>query len=209
MIQLFLVRHGESIWNEEDRVQGQQDIPLNETGRNQAIALGKRLRGIRVVACFSSPLKRAVETANLILKASENFAPIVNLPELMERKFGDWEGKSIADLQLSYPEEFSQWLAAQQIPAPPKGESIGELVKRVELGLNQILTVKKGNILIVGHSGSIKAAICALFKLPLSSFVRLRIDNASLTILEIEDGRTRLVQLNDTCHLRGESGHES
>ncbi len=209
MLRLFLVRHGQSVWNDEKRIQGQQDIPLGDEGRKQAIALGERLKGRQFQACFSSPLKRATETAELILKASGNSNPIITLPELMERNFGDWEGKSIDDLQLLFPNDFSQWLAAHQIPAPPNGESMDELMKRVERGLDQILAVKEGNVLVVGHSGSIKAAICIFFRLPLSSFVRMRIDNASLTILEIEDGRNRLVQFNDTCHLHEGLEHET
>ncbi len=209
MLRLFLVRHGQSVWNDEKRIQGQQDIPLGDEGRKQAIALGGRLKGRQFQACFSSPLKRATETAELILKASGNSIPIITLPELMERNFGDWEGKSIDDLQLLFPNDFSQWLAAHQIPAPPNGESMDELMKRVERGLDQILAVKEGNVLVVGHSGSIKAAICIFFRLPLSSFVRMRIDNASLTILEIEDGRNRLVQFNDTCHLHEGLEHET
>ncbi len=209
MLRLFLVRHGQSVWNDEKRIQGQQDIPLGDEGRKQAIALGGRLKGRQFQACFSSPLKRATETAELILKASGNSIPIITLPELMERNFGDWEGKSIDDLQLLFLNDFSQWLAAHQIPAPPNGESMDELMKRVERGLDQILAVKEGNVLVVGHSGSIKAAICIFFRLPLSSFVRMRIDNASLTILEIEDGRNRLVQFNDTCHLHEGLEHET
>lgn len=203
MVRLLLVRHGQSIWNDEKRVQGQQDIPLSDEGRKQAIALGKRLKGFQIQACFSSPLKRAMETAELILKASGNSIPITTMPELMERNFGDWEGKSIDNLQSLFAEEFSQWLTAHQIPAPPNGESIDELMRRVKQGLDQILaSVKEGNVLVVGHSGSVKATICILFQLPLSSFARLRTDNASLTVLEIADRRTRLIQFNDTCHLQ-------
>ncbi|MCX7969133.1 MAG: histidine phosphatase family protein [Armatimonadetes bacterium] len=209
MVRLFLVRHGQSVWNDEKRVQGQQDVPLSEEGRKQATALGERLKGIQIHACFSSPLKRAVETAELILKVSGNSVSITPLTELMERNFGDWEGKQIDQLQSLFPNELSQWLAAQQIPAPPNGESIDELMKRVEHGLSQILKVKEGNVLVVGHSGSVKAAICVLFRLPPSSFVRLRIDNAGLTVLEIGDGRTRLIQFNDTCHLHGKLKHEA
>lgn len=205
MVRLLLVRHGQSVWNDEKRIQGQQDVPLSGKGRKQAIALGERLKGIQIQACFSSPLKRATETAELILKVSGNSVPIAAMPELMERNFGDWEGKLIDDLQLLSPHEFSQWLTAHQIPAPPNGESMDELVRRVKQGLNRIFAaVKEGNVLVVGHSGSVKAAVCVLFQLPLSSFVRLKTDNASLTVLEIGDRQPRLIQFNDTCHLREE-----
>ena len=203
MLRLLLVRHGESVWNEEERIQGQQDIPLSENGRRQAMALGERLRDVKIDACFSSPLKRATETAELILKASGNSLPIVTLPELMERNFGEWEGKCVADLKVESADDFARWVAAHYLPAPPKGESIEELLKRVKKGLERILAeVSDGTVLVVGHSGSVKAAVCVLFQLPPESFAKLKVDNASLTVLEISEGRPRLCHFNDTCHLR-------
>jgi len=202
MVRLLLVRHGESVWNEEKRVQGQKDIPLSEQGREQANLLGKRLKGTEIVASFSSPLKRAFETAELILKASENFVPIVTLPELMERSFGDWEGWEIDELKLHYAEEFARWMKSHYIPPPPNGESIEALLERVEKGLKKILVqVQNGSVLVVGHGGSIKALICNLFQLPPKSFASLKVDNGSLTIVEIRDGKAYLALFNDICHL--------
>jgi len=203
MLRLLLVRHGESVWNEEERIQGQQDIPLSENGRKQAVALGERLRGVKIDACFSSPLKRATETAELILKASGNSLPIATVSELMERNFGEWEGKCVAELKVESAKEFARWVAAHYLPAPPRGESVEELLARVKMGLERILAeVSDGTVLVVGHSGSVKAAICVLFQLPPESFAKLKVDNASLTVLEISDGRPRLCHFNDTCHLR-------
>jgi len=148
-------------------------------------------------------LKRATETAELILKASGNSLPIVTLPELMERNFGEWEGKCVADLKVESADEFARWIAAHYLPAPPRGESIEELLKRVKKGLERILAeVSDGTVLVVGHSGSVKAAICVLFQLPPESFAKLKVDNASLTVLEISEGKPRLCHFNDTCHLR-------
>lgn len=203
MLRLFLVRHGESIWNEEERIQGQQDIPLSDSGRKQALALGERLKGESIVACFSSPLMRSLETAKLILSASGNHLPIIELPELMERNFGSWEGKSISEVKSQCAEEFALWVSAHYMPAPPSGESVDELLTRVEQGLKQIFSfISEGSVLVVGHSGSVKAAICVLFNLPPSSFARLKVDNSSLTVVEIKDGKPTLVQFNDTCHLK-------
>lgn len=227
-LRLLLVRHGESIWNKEERIQGQRDVPLSERGREQAIALGKRLKGIEVYACYASPLRRAMETAELILKASGNSVSVVALPELTERNFGEWEEKCIADLKSQAPDEFAQWVASHYLPAPPKGESGEELLRRVGKGLERILSGirERGpglesekecslfiphpiSVLIVGHSGSIKALICLLFHLPLESFAKLKVDNASLTVLEIREGKPYLCLFNDTCHLEdSEKGRE-
>ncbi|MGQ9461579.1 MAG: histidine phosphatase family protein [Candidatus Fervidibacter sp.] len=203
MLKLLLVRHGESVWNEEERIQGQQDIPLSERGRKQALALGEKLKSTSIAACFSSPLIRALETAKLILNTSGNKVPITKLPELMERSFGDWEEKPISELKSQCAEEFTRWVSANYIPAPPGGESIDELLRRVERGLKLIFShVNEGTFLLVGHSGSVKAAICVLFDLPPSSFARLKVDNTSLTVVEIKGGKPTLVHFNDTCHLK-------
>lgn len=201
-MRLLFVRHGESIWNEEERVQGQQDVPLSERGRNQSIALGKRLKGIEISACFSSPLKRAIETANLVLTTSGNIVPITTLPELVERNFGCWEGMKVDELKVLFAEDFNRWVKSHYISPPPNGESIEDLMARVERGLKKILAQSQnGTVLVVGHSGSIKAAICTLFRTPYQSFAKLKIDNASLTIVEIQDSQIWLTLLNDTCHL--------
>lgn len=203
MLKLLIVRHGESVWNEEERIQGQQDVPLSDNGRKQALALGERLKGESIVACFSSPLTRSLETAKLILSASGNRLSVIELPELMERNFGSWEGKCISEAKSQYAEEFALWVSAHYIPAPPGGESVDELLTRVEQGLKRIFAfVNEDSVLVVGHSGSVKAAICVLFELPPSSFAHLKVDNASLTIVEVKDGRPTLVQFNDTCHLK-------
>lgn len=200
MVRLLLVRHGESVWNEEERLQGQQDVPLSEWGRAQAKALGRRLRDEFLAACYSSPLRRALETAQEILGTFASPPSLTLMTELMERRFGEWEGKCLSDLDKAI---FSRWLAAHQLPAPPDGESMDELLVRVERGLRRILTeVPEGSVLVVGHGGSLKAALCVLLRLPPSSFARLHIDNASLTIVEVRSGRSSLVVFNDTCHLQ-------
>ncbi len=193
MVRLLLVRHGESVWNEEERVQGQQDVPLSDRGRQQAVALGRCLRGVPIMACFASPLSRAMETAQLVLTAAGQSVPITPMPALMERRFGVWEGKPLADVQRE--DIFVQWVAANYIPAPPGGESLAELFARVEAGFKEILSaISNGNVLVVGHSGSIKAGICVLFRLPLTSFARLIVGNASLSVVEVRNGRARLVR---------------
>ncbi|GBC97953.1 Phosphoserine phosphatase 1 [bacterium HR17] len=198
-VRLLLVRHGASIWNETEHIQGQQDVPLSDAGRRHAEALGQRLRGEPLAACFSSPLQRAIETARIVQQTAGTAVPIVPLPELMERHFGTWEGKRVAELNQ---DALSRWVAAFLLPAPPDGESLEQLFERVRQGIERILTeTPSGTALVVGHSGSVKAALCVLLRLPLTSFARLRVDNGSLTVVEVRNGRSELVTFNDTCHL--------
>lgn len=202
MTRLLFVRHGETEWNEGERIQGQQDVPLNEHGRKQAVALGERLRGTRIDACFASPLKRAKETAQLILQAAGVSLPITPLPELTERGFGAWEKMWVNELKAI--DEFKRWLAELSLPAPPDGESVAELCERVRKGLNAIIkAVGDGTALVVSHAGPIKAAMCVLLGLPLESYARWHIDNAGLTVVDWHEGKVWLVSSNDTCHCHG------
>lgn len=102
MTRFFLVRHGETEWNRERRIQGVSDIPLNDTGRAQAAALGDILVGHNFDLIVSSPLSRADETARIIAQRLGMPAPIT-VPDLIERNYGEAEGSSGADLDLRYP----------------------------------------------------------------------------------------------------------
>ena len=102
MTRFFLVRHGETEWNRERRIQGVSDIPLNDTGRAQAAALGDILVGHNFDLIVSSPLSRADETARIIAQRLGMPAPIT-VPDLIERNYGEGEGSSGADLDRRYP----------------------------------------------------------------------------------------------------------
>lgn len=102
MTRFFLVRHGETEWNRERRIQGVSDIPLNDTGRAQAAALGDILVGHNFDLIVSSPLSRADETARIIAQRLGMPAPIT-VPDLIERNYGEAEGSSGADLDRRYP----------------------------------------------------------------------------------------------------------
>ncbi len=192
-MRLWMVRHGKSIWNEEERIQGQQDVPLSDEGRQQAIALGQRLKGIPFTACFASPLQRAMETAHILLAAAQQQVPITPLPALKERCFGAWEGKQLT--QLRQEEAFRHWVSQQSQTAPFGGETLDEFIARVGAGVREIISlVSEGNVLVVAHSGTIKAALCALFRLPPTSFIRFIVPNASVTIVEVKGSQPTLVQ---------------
>lgn len=202
MTRLLFVRHGETTWNKEQRIQGQKDAPLSEQGRQQALALGRRLGGTPITACFSSSLQRAMETAKLLLQTAELELPIVPMPEWMEQNFGEWEGLLWTEVCKRYPEEVQSYLASGGLTAPSGGESVTDVLERVRRGLERVLReIQDGTALIVAHGGSIKAAVCILFGLPLSSYSRLRLGNAGLTIVEVEGEKASLLLFNDACHV--------
>ena len=124
----YLVRHGQTDWNRAGKIQGTTDIPLNETGRQQAEQLAAVLKersgypaGTRIDAVYTSPLARAFQTAEILAK--EGKLPLRRLTGLRERDFGCWEGKSWQQVEAEYPDEFHLWREQPMVGIPSGGES--------------------------------------------------------------------------------------
>lgn len=150
---LYLVRHGETDWNREKRFQSRTDVPLNETGLNQARMMRDELRrrGANFVAARCSPLSRAVETARIILEGT-GLEAIVE-PAFIELDFGSFEGRLESELRAQYGEEYDRWRASEYTQTPPGGgESIISGAERVRA---RLLELKQpaidGDVLIVAH----------------------------------------------------------
>jgi len=162
---LYVVRHGETDWNRERRIQGQQDPPLNEVGRQQARALAGRLSAIRFDAVYSSDLRRARETAEII--AAGRRLPIHVTPALRERSFGRWEGERFEDLPHLDPAGWQSWLERRPDAAPHGGESDAALEKRSVAIFQRIVEAfPGGDVLVVSHGGLIAAMIRAWIGMP-------------------------------------------
>ncbi len=200
MTRLILVRHGETVWNVELRFQGQRDTALNARGRRQARQVAERLRDEPIRAIYSSDLSRAVDTAQAI--AEIHGLPVFTDAALRERHFGEWEGLNREEVITRWAEAWEQWRRAEC--APPGGEAIEEVIARVKAKIAEIVSAHRDEtVVIVGHGGSVKAAVlCALNK-PLTDWRTFRIDNASISILQFHPDRVEVAQLNDTQHLRG------
>ena len=129
-MRVLLARHGQTDWNAAGRIQGASDVPLNENGREQARQLASKLAasGGRLGAIYSSPLKRALETAGII--GRELGISPVSERALMELSFGDWEGCSWDEIGRRWPEQFAAYSADRRNYAPPNGESYAEMLGR-------------------------------------------------------------------------------
>jgi broad specificity phosphatase PhoE len=173
---LILVRHGETDWNRDRRIQGHTDVPLNEAGREQSRRLAETLDG-RFVAIYSSDLSRAVETAS-ILAAPLGLAVQVK-SDLRERHFGTWEGLTDAVVLERFPEaRGGSW---------GDGETTDEMAARVVSALREIAAVHAGEtVLVVTHGGPMRAALRASGLAPDGP-----IGNCSLTTITAEDGEFR------------------
>ncbi len=201
MIKLYLIRHGETAWNKEHRWQGWTDIELSEEGIKQAELLGERFKNFQIDEIYSSPLKRAYETAR---PAAEKMGlEIVKMDNFKEINFGYWEGKDSKELTAEYGEEFTKFMSdPENMPFPGDG-SFANVEKRVMEGINKILEGKNGkSIAVVSHGGIVRIIIKALLGIEGEWFNKTWIDNTSISLIEIHKNYNLLRVLNDFSHLK-------
>jgi alpha-ribazole phosphatase/probable phosphoglycerate mutase len=199
-VRLVLARHGESVWNAERRFQGSTDVPLSPRGRAQAEALARGLRGYRVRAAYVSPFRRATETAELALRGTGT--PLVVLDELRELSLGTWEGCTVDEIRARDGDPYVAWVRAPHDCPPPGGEPLPVVSERVRAAVDRIAAAHPDgdDVLIVAHGGVISVYACHLLGCDFNQLWRLRVDNASLTVVR----PPRLVSLNETGHLAGD-----
>jgi len=205
MTRIILVRHGQTEWNIEsgagERFRGRVDLPLDDTGLAQAHALAERLANRLIVAVYSSPLKRAVETARPI--AQQLSLPVQPLPAVIDINYGDWQGLSSAEVAKVYPDLYRRWLEKPHLVKFPNGESLRQVRLRGMATLKEVAARHEGRIvLLVAHQVVNKVLVCAMLGLDNSHFWRIRQDNGSINVFEHQDGIFAAVLVNDTCHLR-------
>lgn len=203
----YLVRHGETDWNQQHRFQGQADPPLNAVGRAQARAAGERLAEVALAAAYVSDLARCTATAAAIVRARE--VPVTELAGLREKRFGEWEGLTYHEAEARDPERYRRIFRVATYDgttAPPEGESDLQVLQRVATVAGRLRAAYRGsdrNILVVGHGGSLCALIVTLLGLPAAAIWRFRLTNAGVSQVTVfDDGAATLDLFNDTGHLR-------
>jgi alpha-ribazole phosphatase/probable phosphoglycerate mutase len=202
---IFLVRHGETEWNREFRYQGISDIPLNDTGLEQARRLGLRLSSITPDRVLASPLSRAHSTAEVIMKHNGADTDIVIRDELRELSFGIWEGLTIPEIKEIDGDTFSKWREAPFSSVPKNGESFSEVFGRSKPFAEELIVtgLPGEDTFIVAHGGVLRAIASALLGFEnIDLFWRMRFDNCSITVIDIWEARPSLLLSNDTHHLR-------
>jgi broad specificity phosphatase PhoE len=197
---LFLVRHAESTWNRQKKMQGQKDPPLSPYGRKEAMRLAKRFKDLTFTAAYASPLKRAYQTAEVILKGKK--CKLSCDADLMELGLGEWEGKAISHVKKTYGDAFAKWAVAPSRVTIPGGEDFKDFVARVKSALRAIERKHRdGNVLLVCHGGVISTYATQILNLPPNDIWCLTVHNASLTIVDVKPSIHRIVTFNDTSHL--------
>jgi len=204
---IILVRHGETDWNKEGRFQGQIDIPLNKTGKNQAEKASVYLNKIRFNKAYSSSMSRPFETAKIILGGNKNNnIEIIKIDELSEISHGLWEGKLEKDIKNTWPEMLKKWHKEPENVIMPEGESIEDVSKR---SLNAWKSIcknqKKDDItLIVAHDAVNKTLICNLLGMSNAKIWTIKQGNGGITIVDIFHDKNKdsvISALNITSHL--------
>ena len=200
---LCLVRHGETEWNAERRIQGQIDIGLNDTGRQQAVAAGRWLRDAGLSALYSSDLQRAWTTAQAI-GAAVGLSPVA-APELRERRYGVFEGLTYAEAQARYPDGYAAFEGRNADYAFENGESLKAMFDRVTGKLQAIAAAHPGeNVAVVLHGGVLDIANRFVRGNPLEVPRDFLIPNAGLNWIAAVDGENGTKWHIETW---GETGH--
>lgn len=200
-MRLLLIRHGETPWNRERRVQGcRSDTELGQRGREQAEKIALVLRKHRVDAIYSSPLKRAVDTAKAIAQACGLEVKVAS--ELREIDAGELEGLSQEELRKRYKEFWKEWRESDPSFPLPGGESLEGLQRRAWGEIERIIERHpEETVAVIGHLLANLAIICRAVGLDLGHMGRLRQDPAAINILQITQQGNSLLLFNDTCHL--------
>lgn len=198
---LLVIRHGETAWNAERRIQGHTDIALNERGQQQALLLATALADSPIDAIYSSDLQRARQTAEAI--AAPHAAPVYTTAELRERHFGHIEGKTFADFEQQHPDDALHWRKRTPDWAPPGGgESLVMLRDRIVRQVNAIASQHNGqHVAIVSHGGVLDVLYRAAARLGLQAARTWYLPNCAINrLLWTPDGLT-LIGWGDTRHM--------
>jgi broad specificity phosphatase PhoE len=200
MAKLILARHGETEWNVEKVFRGRADVNLNEVGIKQAELLGKHLCNWELEAIYSSPVKRALDTANIVARYMEVAVCIAE--GLTDFDFGEWQSLSEQEVKRLYPAILNDWQSSPHKVRMPGGENLDDVKKRTAEVVDEVLSRHHGNVLLVSHRVVLKVLICSLLGLDNSHFWNISQDVCGLTIFDYVDGRFVLTKHNDTSHLR-------
>jgi len=198
---VFLVRHGETLWNREQRCQGFTDVDLSEKGKEQAEKLARYLAKIsRLEAVYSSDLIRARKTAEAIARLQG--VEVQTDARLRELNQGEIEGKNLHSLLMDYPEILQKWMTEPAEVKMPGGESLRQLQARAWQAFQEIVEKNRGaELAIVAHNLCNTAILCKILELDLNHFRRIKQSSGALNIIEITNTGPVIIRLNDTHFL--------
>ncbi len=200
---IFLVRHGETHWNLTHRFQGRIDVPLNQEGKRQARALALTLKDEPLLAIYSSPLMRALETARFI-KEFHPSTPLFEEEGLTEMDLGEFDGMEAVYWSAHYPDFLKAWRSNPGNLRMPGGESLQEVQVRAIETLRRIIKLypSGSTLLLCSHNFVNRTLLCEALGFSLDRFRDVQQDTATLNILCLQGQRLRAELVNDLSHLK-------
>jgi alpha-ribazole phosphatase/probable phosphoglycerate mutase len=206
---IFLVRHGETDWNRAFRYQGSSDVELNASGLDQARRAGLRLARVVPDRVFTSPLLRALRTAETIMEQNDGDTAITLCDDIREISFGVWEGLTITEIKKKDPDTLAAWRDAPFSRAPAEGEKMDDVVLRSRRASGMIKGSAEGGgvTFVVAHGAVLRALLGVMMDIgDIDIMWKMRFDNCSVTVLDLWRGRPSLLLVNDTHHIRMPEG---
>ena len=202
---IILIRHGETDWNREEHFRGRADVPLNETGRLQAEATGRRIAAEwRPSAVYASPLSRSLRTAEAIARHFD--LTVQAHAGLMDIDYGQWQGLTPSEVRKRWPEMADAWYHAPQRAQIPGGETLEEVRARALEAVHEMAARHAGQTLVlVSHTVVNRVILLAVLGLDIGRFWRLRQGTCAVNVFEAEGNHYTLTSLNETYHLRCEA----
>ena len=201
MTKIILVRHGETEWNVGEIYRGRVDISLDKMGIKQAELLGKYLSDLTLDAIYSSPLRRALDTAKIIAQYQDVGVQVTD--GLIDFHYGEWQSLSDQEVRRLYPVLLNEWHTAPHRVKMPGGESLDDVKERAVSVINDVISKYEGSVALVSHRVVNKVLICSLLGLDNSHFWNIKQDVGGITIFDYINGRFILTEHNNTSHLKG------
>lgn len=183
-MKLYFIRHGQTDWNEQGKIQGSYDSMLNETGIEQAKEAGQNIldSGIRFEKIYSSKQQRASKTAEIISEMTKvDYLIAEGLEEIC---LGEWEGLTWREARDKFPVEYGIWYNNRRYSKPPRGESYQEMIERVLEALRKIVAAHTGDMLVVTHSAVIMHLQCLIENHPFEDSKKYKVDNVSIIAID-------------------------
>ena len=199
---LYLMRHGQTAWNREERFRGQADLELDETGHRQAEAMAAKLALSGIRAIYASPMRRAIDTAEHTAKRLGLQVQVD--PDFADLNFGEWEGLTPKEAIARDPETWDRWMNRPDLVKFPGGERLDDVRQRLARGLAR-LTAKHagGTFAVVSHRLVSQIAVLYLLEMDNALFWRIMQDVACINVFDIRGNVPVAISINDTCHLAG------
>jgi len=200
MTEIVMVRHGETELNREGIFRGRLDVALNDRGRSQAERAAAALADSPLAAVYSSPLRRALDTARPIA-ARHGLSPVAD-PALDNIDLGAWQGRKKTEVERDEPDLWRLWIHAPERLAIPGGETLAAVRDRAVARTRELSNLHEGGrFAIVSHRSVLKLVTGALLGLNVDAFWRFYLDNAAYSVIGRSDGVYTLLRWNENCHL--------